>query len=52
MAEVFTAIPWSNLWAGLFFMMLLSLGVGSQIGILEGVISTLFDQVGSLNLLC
>merc|ERR1711935_128500 len=44
MAEVFTAIPWPNLWAGLFFMMLLSLGVGSQIGILEGVISTLFDQ--------
>merc|ERR1719347_1908939 len=44
MADVFTKIPGAPLWSALFFMMLLSLGLGSQIGILEGVISTLFDQ--------
>jgi len=44
MAEVFTKIPGAPLWSALFFMMLLSLGLGSQIGILEGVMSTLFDQ--------
>ena len=44
MADVFTKIPGAPFWSALFFMMLLSLGLGSQIGILEGVISTLFDQ--------
>ena len=44
MADVFTKIPGAPFWSALFFMMLLSLGFGSQIGILEGVISTLFDQ--------
>jgi len=44
MAEVFVQIPLAPLWSILFFLMLLSLGVGSQIGILEGVISTLFDH--------
>ncbi|XP_023345214.1 sodium- and chloride-dependent transporter XTRP3A [Eurytemora carolleeae] len=44
MAEVFTQIPLPPLWSILFFLMLLSLGVGSQIGILEGVTSTLFDH--------
>ena len=46
MAEVFTKIPGAPLWSGLFFMMLLTLGLGSQIGIMEGVVSTLFDQPG------
>jgi len=44
MADVFTKIPGAPFWSALFFMMLLSLGLGSQIGILEGVVSTLFDQ--------
>jgi len=44
MAEVFVQIPLAPLWSILFFLMLLSLGLGSQIGILEGVISTLFDH--------
>ena len=44
MADVFTRIPGAPFWSALFFMMLLSLGLGSQIGILEGVMSTLFDQ--------
>lgn len=44
MAEVFTKIPGAPFWSSLFFLMLLSLGLGSQIGILEGVMSTLFDQ--------
>lgn len=44
MAEVFVQIPGAPFWSVLFFLMLLSLGLGSQIGILEGVVSTLFDQ--------
>ena len=44
MAYVFTKIPGAPFWSALFFMMLLSLGLGSQIGIMEGVMSTLFDQ--------
>ena len=44
MADVFTRIPGAPFWSALFFMMLLTLGLGSQIGILEGVMSTLFDQ--------
>jgi len=44
MADVFTKIPGAPFWSALFFMMLLSLGLGSQIGIMEGVMSTLFDQ--------
>ena len=43
MADVFTKLPGSPLWSVLFFSMLLSLGLGSQIGILEGMISTLFE---------
>merc|ERR1740124_1931082 len=44
MADVFTKIPGAPFWSALFFMMMLSLGLGSQIGIMEGVMSTLFDQ--------
>ena len=43
MADVFTKLPGSPLWSVLFFSMLLTLGLGSQIGILEGMISTLFE---------
>ena len=44
MADVFTKLPGSPFWSLLFFAMLLSLGLGSQIGILEGMVSTLFDM--------
>jgi len=44
MADVFTKLPGAPFWSFLFFAMLLSLGLGSQIGILEGFISTLFDM--------
>lgn len=44
MADVFTMLPWAPFWSCLFFAMLLSLGLGSQIGILEGVLGTLFDM--------
>ena len=44
MADVFTKLPGSPAWSLLFFSMLLSLGLGSQIGILEGMISTLFEM--------
>jgi solute carrier family 6 amino acid/orphan transporter-like 15/16/17/18/20 len=44
MADVFTKLPGAPFWSLLFFSMLLSLGLGSQIGILEGMIGTLFDM--------
>jgi SNF family Na+-dependent transporter len=44
MADVFTKLPGAPFWSLLFFSMLLSLGLGSQIGILEGVMGTLFDM--------
>ena len=44
MADVFTKLPGAPFWSLLFFSMLLSLGIGSQIGIMEGFISTLFDM--------
>ncbi|XP_040565853.1 sodium-dependent neutral amino acid transporter B(0)AT3 [Lepeophtheirus salmonis] len=43
MADVFTMLPGAPFWSILFFSMLLSLGIGSQIGILEGVIGIIFD---------
>ncbi|XP_031622432.1 sodium-dependent neutral amino acid transporter B(0)AT3 isoform X2 [Contarinia nasturtii] len=36
-------LPGAPFWAVLFFTMLLSLGLGSQIGLLEGMLCTLFD---------
>ncbi len=44
MPDVFTKLPGAPFWSVLFFSMLLSLGLGSQIGILEGVVGTLFDM--------
>ena len=44
MADVFTKLPGSPFWSILFFVMLLSLGLGSEIGILEGMVGTLFDM--------
>ncbi len=44
MADVFAKLPGAPLWSFLFFAMLLALGLGSQIGILEGVLGTLFDM--------
>ncbi|XP_049834762.1 sodium-dependent neutral amino acid transporter B(0)AT3 isoform X2 [Schistocerca gregaria] len=36
-------LPFSPFWSLIFFMMLLALGLGSQIGILEGMLCTIFD---------
>ena len=44
MADVFTQLPWSQAWSALFFLMLLALGLGSQIGILEGLMGTMFEM--------
>ncbi|TRY67705.1 hypothetical protein TCAL_11438 [Tigriopus californicus] len=43
MADVFTKLPGAPFWSLLFFAMLLTLGLGSQIGILEGLLGTIFD---------
>ena len=44
MTDVFTMLPGAPFWSFLFFAMLLSLGLGSQIGILEGILGTFFDM--------
>lgn len=44
MTDVFTMLPGAPFWSFLFFAMLLALGLGSQIGILEGVTGTFFDM--------
>ncbi|XP_050305400.1 sodium- and chloride-dependent transporter XTRP3 isoform X2 [Anthonomus grandis grandis] len=41
--EAIVRLPLSPFWAILFFVMLLSLGIGSQIGMLEGMLCTIFD---------
>ncbi|KAF7268880.1 sodium- and chloride-dependent transporter XTRP3 isoform X4 [Rhynchophorus ferrugineus] len=41
--EAIVKLPLAPFWAILFFVMLLSLGIGSQIGILEGMLCTVFD---------
>lgn len=41
--QAIVELPGSPFWAVLFFLMLLSLGLGSQIGILEGMLCTIFD---------
>jgi solute carrier family 6 (neurotransmitter transporter, amino acid/orphan) member 15/16/17/18/20 len=41
--QAIVELPYSPFWAVLFFTMLLSLGLGSQIGILEGMLCTIFD---------
>lgn len=42
--EAILKLPLSPLWSVLFFSMLLSLGLGSMFGILEGVLNSLHDQ--------
>ncbi|KAL1513133.1 hypothetical protein ABEB36_002593 [Hypothenemus hampei] len=41
--EAIVRLPLAPFWAILFFVMLLSLGIGSQIGMLEGMLCTIFD---------
>ncbi|CAH2004295.1 unnamed protein product [Acanthoscelides obtectus] len=41
--QAIVELPGAPFWAIIFFMMLLSLGIGSQIGILEGMLCTIFD---------
>ncbi|XP_022906490.1 sodium-dependent neutral amino acid transporter B(0)AT3 isoform X2 [Onthophagus taurus] len=41
--QAIVELPGAPFWAVIFFMMLLSLGLGSQIGILEGMLCTIFD---------
>ncbi|XP_077283398.1 sodium-dependent neutral amino acid transporter B(0)AT3 [Arctopsyche grandis] len=41
--QAIVELPGAPFWSIIFFMMLLSLGLGSQIGILEGMLCTIFD---------
>jgi solute carrier family 6 amino acid/orphan transporter-like 15/16/17/18/20 len=41
--QAIVELPGAPFWAIIFFLMLLSLGIGSQIGILEGMLCTIFD---------
>jgi len=42
--QAIVELPGSNFWSVAFFMMLLALGLGSQFGTMEGVITNLFDM--------
>ncbi|XP_047500114.1 sodium- and chloride-dependent transporter XTRP3A-like isoform X2 [Penaeus chinensis] len=42
--QAIVELPGSNFWSVCFFMMLLALGLGSQFGTMEGVITNLFDM--------
>lgn len=41
--QAIVELPGAPFWACIFFMMLLALGLGSQIGILEGMLCVIFD---------
>jgi solute carrier family 6 (neurotransmitter transporter, amino acid/orphan) member 15/16/17/18/20 len=41
--QAIVELPGSSFWAVLFFTMLLALGLGSQIGMLEGMLCMVFD---------
>lgn len=42
-AQAIVELPIAPFWSVIFFLMLLALGIGSQIGILEGMLCTIFD---------
>jgi solute carrier family 6 amino acid/orphan transporter-like 15/16/17/18/20 len=41
--QAIVELPASPFWSIIFFLMLLALGLGSQIGTMEGVVNTVFD---------
>ncbi|XP_063629293.1 sodium-dependent neutral amino acid transporter B(0)AT3 [Cydia splendana] len=41
--QAIVELPFAPFWSIIFFLMLLSLGLGSQIGIMEGMLCTIFD---------
>lgn len=42
--QAIVELPASPFWSIIFFLMLLALGLGSQIGTMEGVVSTVFES--------
>ena len=45
-ADAIAVMPGGPFWAVLFFMMLLTLGLGSAFGTLEGFITPMFNLLG------
>lgn len=41
--QAIVELPGAPFWSCIFFMMLLALGLGSQIGLLEGMLCVIFD---------
>ena len=41
--QAIVELPGASFWSCIFFLMLLALGLGSQIGILEGMLCVIFD---------
>jgi len=42
--QAIVELPISPFWSIIFFLMLLALGIGSQIGTMEGVVNTIFES--------
>lgn len=42
--EAIAKMPISPLWAVLFFSMLVTLGLGSMFGVMEGVVTPIYDM--------
>lgn len=42
-AQAIVELPGAPFWSCIFFLMLLALGLGSQIGLLEGMLCVIFD---------
>ncbi|KAM6965248.1 sodium- and chloride-dependent GABA transporter ine [Aplochiton taeniatus] len=45
--DVFATMPWPQLWAPLFFLMLLCLGLDSQFAMVEVAVTCIMDEYGS-----
>lgn len=42
--DVITKMPYAPIWAVMFFLMLISVGIDTQFGMLEGVVTPVYDM--------